>query len=148
MTNSTPAYFTAYAGFWKRFVAYFVDGVIVNLCSFLISLAMGVSNALAAENINWDTNLIIAYAIIICGSMLYFTLFESSPLQATPGKLMMGVKVTDLNGNRISFPRALGRYIGKIISGVLLGIGYLMIAFTEKKQGLHDFIAGTLVVEK
>ena len=75
-------------------------------------------------------------------------MLESSANQATVGKMALGIQVTDLQGNRISFGRALGRTLAKILSGLILLIGYIMAAFTEKKQGLHDMIAGTLVVKK
>ena len=73
---------------------------------------------------------------------------ESSSKQATLGKMVLGIVVTDAGGNRISFGRALGRNLAKIISDIILFIGHFMVAFTEKKQGLHDLIAGTLVVVK
>ena len=79
--------------------------------------------------------------------MPYFVGFESSSWQATPGKRALGLIVTDTEGRRISPARAVGRYFGKILSGLILLIGYIMIAFTERKQGLHDFLAGTLVVK-
>ena len=59
--------------------------------------------------------------------------------------MILGMKVTDLYGNRISFARATGRHFAKFISGLMLGFGFLMVAFTERKQGLHDIVAGTLV---
>ncbi|WP_259082504.1 RDD family protein [Caldanaerobacter subterraneus] len=80
-------------------------------------------------------------------SWLYFTILESSELQATIGKRIMKTKVVDMNGNRISFGKANIRYWSKLISAVVLLIGYIMIAFTPKKQGLHDMIAGTLVIK-
>jgi uncharacterized RDD family membrane protein YckC len=76
---------------------------------------------------------------------LYEAFMESSSYQATLGKMIFGMKVTDLNGNRISFERATGRHFAKWLSAMILGIGYLMVAFTERKQGLHDLLAGTLV---
>ena len=79
---------------------------------------------------------------------LYFALMESSTKQATVGKMVLGIVVTDLDGNRISFIKATGRHFGKILSVLTLGIGFLMIAFTEKRQGLHDRLAGTLVLTK
>ena len=79
-------------------------------------------------------------------SWLYFAAFESSPWQATPGKKVLGLRVTDLEARRISFIRASGRYFGKIISSLLFGIGFLMAGFTEKKQALHDMLAGCLVL--
>ena len=78
----------------------------------------------------------------------YFAAMESSPKQATLGKLALSMKVTSLQGERISFGKATGRYFGKILSALILLIGFLMIAFTEKKQGLHDMLAGTLVANK
>ena len=71
---------------------------------------------------------------------------ESSRRQATLGKMALGIRVTDLDGRRVSFARASGRWFGKILSSLIFGIGYLMVAFTEKKQGLHDMIAGTRVM--
>jgi uncharacterized RDD family membrane protein YckC len=71
---------------------------------------------------------------------------ESSVKQATLGKMAMGLKVTDEQGNRISFARATGRHFAKIISGMILLIGYIMAGFTARKQALHDMIAGTLVI--
>jgi len=73
---------------------------------------------------------------------------ESSELQATLGKMALGICVTDKYGNRISFGRATGRHFAKIISSLTLGIGYLAAAFTEKKQALHDIIAGCLVLKR
>jgi uncharacterized RDD family membrane protein YckC len=73
---------------------------------------------------------------------------ESSVKQATLGKLAIGIIVTDLQGSRITFGRATGRYFGKILSSLILSIGYIMAGFTEKKQALHDMIAGCLVVMK
>ena len=79
---------------------------------------------------------------------LYYTLLESSEWQATLGKRALSMSVTDLNGNRISWGRANGRYWGKIISALILFIGFIMAAFTDKKQALHDKMAGTLVLNK
>jgi Predicted membrane protein/domain len=77
---------------------------------------------------------------------LYFAVCESSAWQGTLGKLALGIRVTDMQGNRISFPRALGRYAAKLLSGIILCIGYLMVAWTQRKQGLHDMVCGTLVL--
>ena len=84
--------------------------------------------------------------LTVAGSWLYEALMLSSPYQATLGKMIFGMKVTDLYGNRISFARATGRHFAKYISGPFtLLIGFFMVGFTERKQGLHDIIAGTLV---
>jgi len=79
---------------------------------------------------------------------LYYALMESSSLQGTLGKLAMASIVTDLDGDRVSFLRATGRYFGKIVSHITLLIGFLMAAFTERKQALHDLMAGCLVIQK
>jgi uncharacterized RDD family membrane protein YckC len=86
--------------------------------------------------------------VLVAGNWLYHTMMESSRHQATIGKMALGIKVTDLNGNRISFARANGRFFGKLLSGAIMNIGYLMAAFTVQKQALHDILAGCLVVLK
>jgi uncharacterized RDD family membrane protein YckC len=78
---------------------------------------------------------------------LYFSLLESSPKQATVGKLALGIVVTDLKGNKISFARASARYWSKFVSTAIIGIGFIMAGFTSKKQALHDIIAETLVIK-
>jgi len=79
---------------------------------------------------------------------LYFAMMESSVYQATLGKMALGLQVTDRQGNRIGFARASGRFFGKIVSGMILLIGYMMAGWTERKQALHDMLADTLVVRK
>jgi len=79
---------------------------------------------------------------------LYFALMESSKHQGTVGKMVLKIKVTDEKGERISFARATGRYFGKIISGMILMIGYIMAGFTEKKQALHDILASCYVIKE
>lgn len=78
---------------------------------------------------------------------LYSAFFECSRRQATLGKIVLGLIVTDFHGNRISFGQASKRYFSKFISSILV-IGYLMAAFTQNKQALHDLIAHTLVIQK
>jgi uncharacterized RDD family membrane protein YckC len=77
---------------------------------------------------------------------LYFSLMESSKRQATLGKLALGIQVTDMDGKRVSFGKATGRHFGKFISALILFFGFFMAGWTEKKQGLHDMMAGCLVV--
>jgi len=159
-----------HAGFMLRLVAYIIDRLLVGFVSFLVIFPLlailginiyGMGGFNDLENFdNLDdgsqfalmAGMIGAYSTIIILSIalnwLYYSLMESSDRQATVGKMAIGIKVTDLNGNRISFLNATGRYFGKILSGLLFGIGYIMIIFTEKKQGLHDIMAGTLVVRK
>jgi len=158
-----------YAGFWIRLVAYFVDGLIVGIPLTVILLiavfvfgAFGGLATLRSLPSNPDPEqvqaqfipiigaLIGAYAVFFVGaiviSWLYFALMESSERQATFGKAMLNLRVTDANGNRLSFGHASGRYFSKLVTGLVpLFIGWIMAGFTQKKQALHDFIAGTLV---
>jgi uncharacterized RDD family membrane protein YckC len=129
-----------YAGFWRRFAGYLID-------SILVSIVGGILFAILA-GVGGDGGAVIGYLIWIVGAFVYSAWMESSAYQATVGKIALGIQVTDLNGNRVSFGRALGRNLAKILSGLILYIGFIMAAFTERKQGLHDMIAGTLVVKR
>lgn len=156
---------TNYAGFWIRFVAILIDGIIISIVrAFLVIpfLAMlGFSFASGFSDIdpsNMDelipllaTIVAAAGAIMLISTIiwvLYGTLMESSKYQATVGKLAVGLIVTDVAGAKIDFSKALVRNLGKLLSNFIMMIGYIMAAFTDKKQGLHDIIAGTLVVKK
>jgi uncharacterized RDD family membrane protein YckC len=90
----------------------------------------------------------IVMGVMFIMQWCYFAGMESSPLRATVGKLAVGVYVTDMEGKRISFAKATGRYFGKIISGLILCIGYILAGTTEKKQALHDSMANCLVMSK
>ncbi len=152
-----------YAGFWLRFVAYIIDDLILSLAGFLISLPFigGIIFSAIGIGENPDEAGSIAKGVVgIVGSIaglvlvvlimgwLYYALMESSKNQATLGKMALGLKVTDMDGNRISFGKATGRFFGKIISGMILYIGYILAGLTEKKQALHDMMASCLVVKK
>ena len=130
-----------YAGFWRRFAALIIDYLVLGVAGFVLGLVWGL---VAGDD---DASLVLLQLIATVASFLYFALMESSTNQATVGKMALGIKVTDLDGDRISFGRALGRTFAKILSGLIIFIGYIMAAFTEKKQALHDMIAGTLVVK-
>jgi uncharacterized RDD family membrane protein YckC len=160
---SEPKIPVEYAAFWKRAIAFFVDlAVVVTLYSLLIYilnhllvlpveyapiLERGLSLKMSPYVNEHFVEIVLLYSLSkLAVLFLYFTLLESSPLQATLGKLMLGIKVTDLLGKRISFARGTVRFFSKLLSGQLLLIGYLMAVFTEKKQALHDLLAGTLVV--
>lgn len=139
-----------YAGFGDRLVALIIDSILLWIVNAIISAAfigsaMVTSQALTTESVG---SLVLMYIVIVGINYLYFALMESSERMATIGKRAMGLKVCDMNGERISFGRATGRYFAKIISGIILGIGYLMVIWSDKKQGLHDQIAGTLVTKK
>lgn len=134
-----------YAGFWIRVGAYLIDYVILMVAGlialFLLGLALGV---FAGDSpVGTGVGLFLAWLLF---PWLYAALFECGPRQATPGKQAVNLKVTDLDGNRITFGRATGRYFAEWITGVTIGIGYAMTAFTARRQSLHDMIAGTVVV--
>jgi len=138
-----------YAGFWWRVLAYMIDGLILGIIfwplSILVVLALSQSGAdpdspglqLAQIGLN-------GFQILV--TWLYQAFCESSSWQGTIGKKILGLRVTDMNGNQISFARATGRYFAMMVSGMICFIGFIMVAFTEKKQGLHDMLASTLVL--
>jgi uncharacterized RDD family membrane protein YckC len=136
-----------YANFGQRFVAAFVDGILVNILgavfSFPAGLALGATLGADAQNIAP----IVGGLIGLCVGWLYSALQESSESRATLGKKMMGLKVVDLSGGQISFMQATGRHFGKLVSLATCMVGYLMQPFTEKKQALHDMMASTLVIK-
>lgn len=122
-----------YAGFWNRAIALLIDSVILAIVSIIANLILNET--------------LVAFIGTFIG-WLYFAGMESSERQATLGKSAMGLVVTDANGARISFLRATGRYFAKILSALILFIGYIMAAFTARKQALHDMIASTLVLDR
>jgi uncharacterized RDD family membrane protein YckC len=122
-----------YAGFWKRFVAYLIDAILLGIIGGILTSQMDQE---------------VASTITTILGWLYFAGMESSSRQATLGKSIMGIYVTGLDGQRISFLRATGRYFAKFISAIILLIGFIMAAFTERKQALHDMIASTLVLDR
>lgn len=136
VTGSIAAYAShPYGGFWIRLLAWIIDAMIVGLIFPLAFLAGSGTH-------------IVGFGLGFFGGWLYEALLTSSSMQATLGKMILGMKVTDLQGQRIDFGRATIRHFAKYLSTAILGIGYLMVAFTERKQGLHDMIAGTLVQKK
>lgn len=139
----------SYAGFWMRFLAYLVDAILMAAVFFPLGFGLGL--VLGAGGADADSLLFPladtgVNGVSIVAGWLYHSLLESSSWQGTVGKKLLGIRVTDLYGNRISFGRATGRYFGMILSGMICFIGFIMVAFTEKKQGLHDMLAGTLVL--
>ena len=150
----TPQY-SAYAGFWRRFVAALIDGILMSIISQILNAITGANTrmqeVLLEDPTDYSGLMSVAGPTWAAGfviQLFYFAYFESSERQATLGKQAMGLVVTDMNGNRIDMGKAVVRYLSKIISGLTLLIGYLMQPFTEKKQALHDMIAGTLVFKK
>ena len=142
-----------YASFWKRFAAAVIDSIIVYILVAILQPLIMKPLAMNSGFMLGNIGAFLAFAILVSivavlAYWIYHAAFESSSKQATPGKMALGIKVTDLNGGRIGFGKATGRYFGKILSMVILYIGFIMVAFTEKKQGLHDKMADCLVVNK
>jgi uncharacterized RDD family membrane protein YckC len=142
-----------YAGFWIRFGAFLIDAVIILiiLCviGFCIALYIAVSNPLTSANYFESTSWGITFWIIgLIISWIYFAYQESSSKQATIGKQAFSLIVTDTEGNRLSFEKSTARWLAKILSALILCIGFIMIGFTERKQGLHDMIVNTYVFYK
>lgn len=135
-----------YAGFWKRFLAFIIDTILITLAATLMGFVLGIVMAITAPLDELGVAEKMANLLGLLLGWLYFAGMESSGYQATVGKLALGIKVTDMDGNRIGPGRASGRYFAKILSSLILLIGYLMVAFSAKKQGLHDMLAGCLVV--
>lgn len=147
-----PVAAVGYGGFWIRVVAAIIDAVILRIVVAPISMIFG-GVGLAGSMMGRVPHIPLAIlgggltlVFLVFGSWLYEAFMESSSYQATLGKMIFGMKVTDLNGNRISFERATGRHFAKWLSAMIFCIGYIMVGFTDRKQGLHDLLAGTLVL--
>jgi uncharacterized RDD family membrane protein YckC len=143
-------YQVTYAGFWWRFLAYLIDACVLSVVFVPLGFIIGVGISAGGADVNSPT--VPAVNIGLNGFQmlamwLYYAFLESSSWQGTIGKKVVGLRVTDLYGNRISFGRATGRYFGMILSGMICFMCWLMIALTEKKQGLHDILASTLVLK-
>jgi uncharacterized RDD family membrane protein YckC len=151
--------FAGYAGFWRRFAAHVLDNLIVGLILFgglvfggavLFVVGAATGREPGRQKFSDEVSLAIMllfYLFYAVAVLAYYAGMESSPLQATLGKMALGIRVTDLHGRRISFLRAFGRLAGKIVSAMIFYIGFIMAAFTERKQALHDMMAGTLVIK-
>lgn len=151
----------ANAGFLLRFLALVVDSILLSIVNSVLLVpffvAVGITTVkqesmTEEEAVGAGIALIVTYLGAMVGQFvigwLYSALMECSRYQGTLGKIILGIRVTDLSGQRIGFGRATGRYFGKILSAMIFCVGFLMVAFTEKKQGLHDMVASTLVVKK
>ena len=133
-----------YAGFWKRFAAFIIDYLIVVVLAMVMGGILGAIYAAVSETASGAEGLGALAGLAVWWS--YHAVMESSQKQATLGKMALGIKVTDQNGARISFGRATGRHFAKLLSSMIMAIGYFMAAFTARRQALHDMIAGCLVV--
>lgn len=136
-----------YAGFWKRAAAAVVDSIVIGIVGGFGGEALGTLLGDLAGGGELAVTLMIALVTLLLQAC-YYAFFHASFNAATPGKMVIGIKVVRSDGENISFLRALARYFATIPSGILLGIGYLMAGFTARKQALHDMICDTVVVDK
>ncbi|QQR68456.1 MAG: RDD family protein [Alphaproteobacteria bacterium] len=148
---------TSYAGFWWRVLASFLDITFIYIAFIVVGFVMGIVVGLTDPSslkklVDEPAVLgLVFLASVFISTILIWLLcagFESSKYQATPGKMVCRLIVTDKNGNRISFGRATGRHFAKALSNITLCIGYLMVCWTKRKQGLHDILASTLVLRR
>ena len=144
-----------YAGFWRRFLAAIIDGFVLSVPFYVLETTIrnhSLWSELVAQGYDLGAlNMVIEVYILLYSTLViwaYNSGMESSPFQATLGKLALGLYVTDLKGQRISLKRATGRTFAKFLSIVTLLLGYLGAGFTSKKQALHDLVAGCLVLRK
>ncbi len=155
-----PAAASPYGGFWIRFLAYLIDRIIISIVAapfvFILVAPTIIRIAREAEqNQEPPPELIVSMlagistflVLVFVGYWLYEAILTSSAWQGTIGKRILRLKVTDEQGNRIGFGRSTGRFFAKILSHLVMYIGFIMIAFTDRKRGLHDMLAGTLVVK-
>lgn len=143
-----------YAGFWIRAVALIIDSIVLGVVNMVLSFAliggsMGagmMGGGMGADDYGtFGAMFAVYYIVVLAINVAYYALMESSARQATLGKMAVGIKVGDERGQRISGLNAVGRYFSKIISSLILGIGFIMAGFDPRKQALHDKIAGTVV---
>jgi len=144
-----------YAGFWRRTGAWAIDTVLLTIGLVVLEVVGSffalVGLASSGQDITNEAALgvqLALFVIMFVLAWLYYAGLEGSPWQGTVGKRLFRLMVTDQYGRRIHFGRASGRFFGKIVSALALFVGYLMVAFSERKQGLHDLMAGTLVVRQ
>ncbi|SRR5258706_6539563 len=145
-----PTERACYGGFWIRFAAFAIDAVLLTGPALIVGALQNVVGFFwgyfvpnQPEAVFWLWNSTTNCAI----EWIYYAVLWSSPWQASVGKKICGLRVVDQNGSRISFGRATGRYFAGFLSAIILGIGFIMIAWTRRRQGLHDMIAETLVVK-
>ncbi len=141
-----------YAGFWRRWGALFLDQMIITIPMTVLLIVVLLAMGLDLDAKEPPPALIVAYLVFylvyFIVAALYYAGMESSAGQATLGKRALGIKVTDYEGQRISFKQALGRWFAAALSYMAMYIGFLMAGFTERKRALHDYLANTLVVDK
>ncbi len=155
-----PAGAAQYGGFWMRFVAYFIDSMIVGIPMGIVAMVLVGGSMFSLTRLGPNPQPEVAFAamapmfgaiaILSMGSMVIYCAYETFFLVkygATPGKMAMGLKVIRPDGSGLQVGRAIGRHFSKVVSGMILYIGYIMIGFDAEKRGLHDMICDTRVIK-
>jgi uncharacterized RDD family membrane protein YckC len=137
-----------YAGFWLRFAAALIDCLALFMQFCWIVLIVIIIGKLVGVTKGYEVSVELLPPVISVATWLYFALMESSSWQATLGKKILRLYVTDLQGRRLTLSRATGRTFAKYLSSMTAGIGYILCGFTEKKQALHDIVANCLVLRR
>jgi uncharacterized RDD family membrane protein YckC len=155
-TQAPPEAPLEYAGFWRRFAAAFLDGIVlwaVSVPFFVLwilphfGLTVDQFETLSSERqMEIGGGYLLYFIVTLLAEFMYFALFESSRRRATLGRIVVGIQVVDVHGQRIHLGRALGRRLARFLSSLTIGIGFLVQLFTRRRQALHDTVAGTLVV--
>jgi uncharacterized RDD family membrane protein YckC len=141
--------YTTYAGFFARLGASLLDFLIIIVTGVLLGFIVWLLwESIVRGGNNRDIDILIIPLTVIIVGWLYSAAYESSLRQATLGKMAVGIKVTDMNGQKINFGKATIRYFGKFVSAMILFIGYIMVIWDKKKQALHDKMARTLVYKR
>lgn len=134
-----------YAGFWLRFAAWVIDSAILGALPLIVALIIAPIFFTGTKTVALLGVIFFIVPVVGTTGWLYYSLMESSTFQATLGKQALKLRVVEIDGEPVSFGRASGRFFAKILSSILL-IGYLMAAFTQKKQALHDMLTGCVVI--
>lgn len=144
-----------YAGFLRRWAALFIDSIILSVVFYALMMLFGMAAVFGSASLGAGNGAAALNGMLVMMNLLYFllagayySLLESSSNQATVGKMALGIKVTDRDGQRLSFVHALARWASASLSYLTFYIGFFLAGWTERKQALHDFVAGTLVVDR
>jgi len=137
-----------YASFWLRLAAYLIDLTLIYIVQGVLAVGVVMMGPHEFNVVAVFYGLINFTLISAALAWAYFALFESSPMQGTVGKYALGIYVTDRHGGPIGFWRASARYWLKLLSSLSLMVGWIIAAFTPRKQALHDLLAGTVVLSR
>ena len=145
-----------YAGFGRRFLAYFVDALIIFIITAVIQTSMGNNPFLALQNVNSleeaqqmqkTTSTSLSSMMALLAALAYFMIFYVNYDGATPGKKLMAIKLVRDDGSKVTYPVVFIRYLATFVSAITLGVGYLWMLWDKKNQTIHDKLANTVVIK-